>query len=126
MLMKDDDVSTAGGHSEVGCEDCGVPLNDTNQDCLTHDQVQNLGQEKKEPTLPNAAFAQFVQPLFVCFFFFTSAWLESAINRIVRRHGLQICTSLWVRKGFFSFFTAKVVILSLNIKIVCLHQIKQF
>lgn len=32
---------------------------------LTHDQVQNLGQEKKEPTLPNAAFAQFVQPLFV-------------------------------------------------------------
>lgn len=32
MLMKDDDVSTAGGHSLVGCEECGVPRNDMDQD----------------------------------------------------------------------------------------------
>lgn len=37
----------------------------------------------------------------------------------VQAYGLE-------RGFFFSFFTAKVVILSLNIKIVCLHQIKQF
>lgn len=32
MLMKDDDVAKAGGHSQVECEQCGVPLNDTKHD----------------------------------------------------------------------------------------------
>lgn len=75
MLMKDDDVAKAGGHSLVECERCSVPLNDTNHD----DQLQDFGQneeweKKKQPTLSNTSFIHFLQSLL-----HDQAWLVLAV-----------------------------------------------
>lgn len=74
MLMKDDDVSKAGGHSQVECEERGIPLNDTNQD-TSH--TSSAGKKTAYP--PKQGFHS-IHTIFL----HDPAWLELAGDCIMR------------------------------------------
>lgn len=144
MLMKDDDVAKAGGHSLVECERCSVPLNDTHHNAPHTWSTAGFWSKwragEKKTTYPLKHIVHSLLTIIV-----TWSSMASVTSYLHKIKYLKTVQALWKTAAdiktirvfemlplslYVLTFTAKVnnthppLILTLNIKNICIIKIK--